>query len=189
MRSCDGRLRARGTTLGCVPHRTHGSGELRLDAFRRLGRDCVFEAGVLVFHPENIEIGQNVYVGHQTILKGYYKNGFSIGDHTWIGQQCFLHSGGGLTIGANVGIGPGVRILTSKHAETARDVPILAAPLEFAAVVIEEGADLGVSSVILPGVRVGRGAQVGAGAVVSEDVPPYSVVAGVPARVIRERPR
>ncbi len=181
-------MRSSGTRLAPVRHKTHGTGELRLDAFRRLGPDCVFEAGVLVFHPENIEIGENVYVGHQTILKGYYKNLFTIGDRTWIGQQCFLHSAGGLTIGAEVGIGPGVRILTSTHAEAGRAVSILGSPIDFAPVVIEDHADLGVSSVVLPGVRIGKGAQVGAGAVVASDVPPYAVVAGVPARVIRERP-
>ncbi len=169
-------------------HRSHGTGELRLDAFRRLGAGCVFEAGVLVFHPENVELGENVYVGHQAILKGYYKNVLSIGDRTWIGQQCFFHAAGGLTIGADVGIGPGVRIITSRHAEAGRDVPILSAPIELAPVIVEDHADLGVSSVVLPGVRIGKGAQVGAGAVVTEDVPPYAVVAGVPARVIRERP-
>jgi acetyltransferase-like isoleucine patch superfamily enzyme len=79
--------------------------------------------------------------------------------------------------------------LTSYHGEAGRNVPILASPIELAEVIVEDDADLGVSCVILPGVRVGRGAQVGAGAVVAEDVPPYAVVAGVPARVLRERAR
>jgi acetyltransferase-like isoleucine patch superfamily enzyme len=170
-------------------HRSHGDGTFRPEDFRRIGKDCVLEAGVLVFHPENIELGDNVYVGHHAILKGYYKNLLSIGDRSWIGQQSFLHSAGGLTIGRDVGIGPGVRILTSFHAEAGRSVPIVKSPIELAPVVIEDGADLGVASVILPGVRVGAGAQVGAGAVVTEDVPAYAVAAGVPARVLRERPQ
>ena len=111
-----------------------------------------------------------------------------IGDETWIGQQAFLHSAGGLEIGARVGIGPGVRIITSAHAEAGREVPILSAPIELAPVVIEDDCDLGVGATILPGVRIGRGAQIGAGAVVREDVPPYSVAVGVPAKVTRERP-
>lgn len=171
-----------------MQHKSHGTGALRLEAFRALGDDCVFEEGVLVFHPENIELGDNVYVGHQTILKGYYKNSLTIGARSWIGQQCFLHAGGGLTIGEEVGIGPGVRILTSKHTEAGRARSILSSPVDFAPVVIEDHVDIGVSAVILPGVRVGKGAQIGAGAVVTETVPPYSVVAGVPARVLRERP-
>ena len=62
------------------------------------------------------------------------------------------------------------------------------APIDFAPVIIEDDADLGVGAIVLPGVRIGRGAQVGAGAVVTRDVPPYAVVAGNPARVLRERP-
>jgi len=67
-------------------------------------------------------------------------------------------------------------------------VPILDAPVELAPVVIEDHVDLGVGCIVLPGVRIGRGAQIGAGAVVAGDVPAYAVAAGVPARVLRERP-
>jgi len=170
-------------------HRSHGDGSFQTDQFARCGRDCVFEAGVLVFHPENIELGTNVYVGHNAILKGYHRNTMRIGDETWIGPQAFLHSAGGIEIGAHVGIGPGVRIITSYHAEAGREVPILSSPIELAAVFIEDDCDLGVGAIVLPGVHIGRGAQIGAGAVVVTDVPPYSVAIGVPARVIRERPR
>lgn len=170
-------------------HSSHGDGSFRTEQFARCGPDCVFEAGVLVFHPENIELGRNVYIGHQAILKGYYKNTMRIGDETWIGQQTFLHSAGGIDIGARVGIGPGVRIITSSHGEAGRDVPILSSPVELGPVVIEDDCDLGVGAIVLPGVRIGRGAQIGAGAVVAEDVPAYCVAVGVPARVTRERPK
>ncbi len=142
----------------------------------------------MVFHPENVHLGRNVYVGHRAILKGYYKNELRIGDETWIGQQCFFHSAGGIAIGARVGIGPGVRILTSQHREAGRQTPILFSPVDFAPVVIEDDADIGVGATILPGVRIGRGAQIGAGAVVSRDIPAYAVAAGVPAKVLRFRP-
>jgi len=167
---------------------SHGDGSFRADQLARCGAACVFEAGVLVFHPESIELGANVYVGHNAILKGYHKNKMRIGDETWIGQQAFLHSAGGIDIGARVGIGPGVRIITSSHAEAGRDVPILNSPIELAPVVIEDDCDLGVGAIVLPGVRIGKGAQIGAGAVVTEDVPPYSVAIGVPAKVTRQRP-
>lgn len=168
-------------------NRSHGSGEFRPEQLAQLGPDCVFETGVLVFHPENVALGANVYVGHYSILKGYYKSRMVIGDETWIGQQCFLHAAGGLTIGRQVGIGPGVKILTSQHEEAPRAVPIFSAPLSFRPVVIEDGADLGVGAIVLPGVTIGRGAQIGAGAVVTRDVPAYAVAAGSPARVLRER--
>jgi acetyltransferase-like isoleucine patch superfamily enzyme len=153
------------------------------------GRNVKIESDVLIFHPENIEIGDNVYIGHQTILKGYYINTMQIGSGTWIGQQCFLHSAGGLHIGENVGIGPGVKIITSTHKEQGRSIPIVRSALQFAPVRIEDDADIGIGAVILPGVTIGRGAQVGAGAVVTKNVEAYHVVAGVPARIINIRPK
>jgi acetyltransferase-like isoleucine patch superfamily enzyme len=168
-------------------NRSHGSGDWKPEQLAKLGPDCVFEAGVLVFHPENVQLGSNVYVGHYTILKGYYRNQLLIGDETWIGQQCFFHAAGGLTIGPRVGIGPGVKILTSQHTEAGRELPIYNAPVEFNPVVIEEGSDIGVGAIIMPGVTIGRGAQIGAGSVVTRAVPAYAVVAGSPARVLRER--
>ena len=166
---------------------SHGSGEFGRGDFASLGENVVFEAGALVFHPENIHLGDNVYVGHQAILKGYYRRQMRIGSDTWIGQQCFFHSAGGLTIGEAVGIGPGVRILTSTHRDPGVDRPIMEGAVEFAPVVIGDGCDLGVGCTILPGVTLGRGVQVGAGAVVASDVPDFAVAAGVPARVLRLR--
>ena len=167
--------------------RSHGTGEFSPSQLARLGTGVVFEAGVLVFHPENVEIGNDVYVGHQTILKAYHINKMAIGDGTWIGQQCFFHSAGGLTIGKNVGIGPGVRIVTSAHRLNQADRPILKSAVDFAPVVIEDDADIGVGAIILPGVHIGRGVQVGAGAVVTRDVAEYAIVVGVPARPMGTR--
>ena len=166
---------------------SHGTGMFRRHEFGALGDNVVFEPGVLVFHPENIRLGNNVYVGHNAILKGYFKGEMVIDDGTWIGQQCFFHSAGGLRIGARVGIAPGVRILTSTHSDPGPDRPIMDGAIEFAAVRIGDGCDLGVSSVILPGVTLGRGVQVGAGAVVTCDLPDQAVAAGVPAKVLRFR--
>jgi acetyltransferase-like isoleucine patch superfamily enzyme len=167
---------------------SHGTGEFDRSQFARIGENVIFEPGVLVFHPEQIRIGNNVYIGHNTILKGYYKNEMVIGDNVWIGQQCFFHSAGGLRIGNAVGIGPAVRILTSKHREAGRATPILFSEVELGAVTVDDECDIGIGSTILPGVRIGRGAQIGAGAVVADDVPDYAVAAGVPARVLRMRP-
>jgi len=105
-----------------------------------------------------------------------------IGSGTWIGQQCFFHSAADLIIGDNVGIGPGVKIITSFHAEEGVSKPILHSRIEFGSVVVEDDADIGIGAIILPGVIIGRGSQVGAGAVVTRNVAAYAVVAGVPAR-------
>jgi acetyltransferase-like isoleucine patch superfamily enzyme len=170
-----------------IARHSHGAGAFGPEDLARCGTGVVFEPGVLVFHPENVEIGDGVYVGHGAILKGYHRNRLVIGDGSWIGQMCILHSAGGIEIGRNVGVGPAVKILTSRHAEAGRDVPILHSPIETAPVVVRDDADLGIGAILLPGVTVGRGAQVGAGAVVTKDVPDYAVVAGNPARVLRSR--
>jgi acetyltransferase-like isoleucine patch superfamily enzyme len=168
--------------------RSHGSGAFAPGDLAACGEGTVFEDGVLVFHPEHVEIGRDVYVGHQTILKGYFKNRLVVGDGSWIGQQAFLHAAGGLTLGRRVGIGPGVRIITSRHAMPAdREAPIMDGALELAPVVLEDGCDVGVGAIVLPGVTIGCGAQVGAGAVVTRDVAPGAIVAGVPAMPLRMR--
>ena len=169
--------------------RSHGNGIFSLSEFSKLGKGVVFENGVLVFHPENIEIGDNVYIGHYTILKGYYKNKMIIGQGVWIGQQCFFHSAGGIHIGCDVGIGPSVKILTSSHTLDDVSSPILHNPVEFAPVKIGDKSDIGVGAIILPGVTIGVGVQVGAGAVVTQSVDDYAVVAGVPAKILYYRDR
>ena len=169
------------------PFRSHGDGRFTREQLHTCGEHVVFEDGVRIWHPETVSLGENVYLGHDAMLKGYYKNTLTIGDNTWVGQGVFFHSAGGITIGNAVGIGPFVKILTSSHGEAGREVPILDSPLVFAPVAIEDDVDIGVGSTILPGVRIGRGAQIGAGAVVTRDVPAYAVVAGNPARILRTR--
>lgn len=172
-----------------VPYRSHGDGSFEVSQFARIGENVIFESGVMVFHPEAIVLGSNIYVGHQTILKGYHRNKLEIGDNSWIGQQCFIHSAGGVMIGRSVGIGPGVKILSSSHSEEGITVPIILSEIVFAQVTIEDECDIGAGTVILPGVTIGKGSQIGAGAVVSKDVPAFSVAAGVPARILRSRKR
>jgi acetyltransferase-like isoleucine patch superfamily enzyme len=169
-------------------HRSHGSGYFEPSNLAACGPDCVFETDVLIFHPENVLLGRNVYVGHRTILKGYYKNKLSVGDETWIGQMCFLHSAGGITIGERVGIGPGVMMLTSTHEEIGRAHAPLNSPVTFAPIAVEAEANIGMGAIILPGVTIGRGAKIAAGAVVTHNVEPYNIVAGSPARLLRQRP-
>lgn len=166
---------------------SHGDGMFKPDEFSFLGENVIFEKGVLVFHPQNIRIGNNVYVGHNTILKGYHQNEMLIGDHTWIGQNCFFHSAGGIRIGKAVGIGPYVKIISSSHKNDDLSLPILFHELVFKEVVIEDGADLGIGTIVLPGVTIGEGSVVGAGSVITRDIPPFHIVAGVPAKIIKER--
>ena len=166
---------------------SHGPGVVDRTAFAACPDSVLFEPGALVFHAENIELGESVYVGHYAIVKGYYKNRIVIGARTWIGQAAFLHGAGGLTIGEDVGIGPHVQILTSTHRDPGRALPIMHGELAFAPVVVGAGSDIGTGAIVLPGVTIGIGVQIGAGAVVTNDVPDYAVAAGNPARVLRSR--
>lgn len=168
-------------------HNSLGSGQFTVDQFKKIGSNVVIEAGALVFHPENIEIGDDVYIGHSTILKGSPDKPMSIGSGTWIGPNCFLHSAGGLTIGTNVGIGPGVQVVTSSRAEEGPTKPILHGSLLFAPVEIERDAFVGIGAIVMPGVRIGVGAHIGAGAVVTRRIPEYKVAVGSPARIRRDR--
>lgn len=167
--------------------KSHGQGLLDLTKFKKLGKGVVFERDVWVFHPENILIGDNVYIGHNVFLKAYYKNRIIIGDDTWIGQSCFLHGAGGITIGKAVGIAPCVKILTSYHKEEALNKPLIFSKKIFKEVTIEDGCDIGIGSIILPGIKIGKGSIVGAGSVVAKNIEPYTVVAGNPAKVLRKR--
>ncbi|MCI0469388.1 MAG: acyltransferase, partial [Nitrospirae bacterium] len=109
-----------------------------------------------------------------------------IGDKVWIGPQSYFDARD-MVIESHVGWGPGAKALGSKHTGDPVDVPIINTDLAIKPVRVCKNSDIGVNAVIMPGVTVGEGAMVGAGAVVTKDVPAYSVVAGVPAEVIKKR--
>lgn len=168
--------------------KSHGSGKFKRSEFAKIGKNVIFEKGVLVFYPENIEIGSNVYIGHNAILKGYHNSKMKIGNETWIGQNCFVHGAGGLTIGSKVGIGPGVSIFSSPHDLSQDNLgPINDFPSKYKQIVIEDGCNLGMGSIILGEVTLARGTQVGAGAVVTKSTKPFSIVVGIPAKLLRMR--
>lgn len=166
---------------------TDGSGRFAPEHLGALGVRCVLEDGVLAFNPAHIFIGDDVYVGHRAMLKGDTRGELRIGSGSWIGQDCYFHSAGGIRIGERVGVGPRVMVLTSTHTETPPPAAILDAPIEFAPVEIGDGSDIGIGSILLPGTRIGEGAQIGAGAVVTGEIPAGMVAAGVPAKVLRRR--
>jgi acetyltransferase-like isoleucine patch superfamily enzyme len=170
-----------------APWRSHGTGRFEPEELGTLGERVVFEEGVLVFNPACVHLGDDVYVGHRAMLNGDTRNTLVVGNGSWIGPDCYLHSGGGIRIGANVGIAPRVMILTSKHDQTPKGTPLIFGKLELAPVEIGDGCDIGLGAIFLPGTRLGSGVLVGAGAVVSGEFPDDVVIAGVPARILRER--
>lgn len=153
---------------------------------RAFGDGVRIGAGVSVRHPETFAIGSGVSIGDHVVLHGRFDGSCIIGDHVWIGPQSYFDARD-LVIEEYVGWGPGAKVLGSAHTGVPVDVPIVQTDLVIAPVRIGAWADIGVGAVILPGVTVGHGAIVGAGAVVTKDVPPYAIVAGVPARHLRWR--
>jgi acetyltransferase-like isoleucine patch superfamily enzyme len=153
---------------------------------KRIGSGLNIGAGVGFKHVETFEIGDGVFIGAQAYLQGRIKGRCVIGDHVWIGPQCYFDARD-LIVEPYVGWGPGSKVLGSTHTGMPTDVPIIQTDLEIKPVKIEAWADIGVNAVILPGVTVGKGSIVGAGAVVTENVPPFAIVAGVPARFLRWR--
>lgn len=100
----------------------------------------------------------------------------------FIQQCCTFFGRGGITIGDEVFIGPKVNLITINHAPN----PDNRSATYGRPIVIEDKAWIGINSTILPGVRIGYGAIVGAGSVVTKDVPPMTVVAGNPAKFIKK---
>ncbi len=155
---------------------------------KSFGHGVKIGVGVLVLHPHTFEIGDAVFIGNQTFLQGRHDGHCIVGAHTWIGPQSYFDCRD-LELGEYVGWGPGAKVLGSEHTGEPADVPIIQTDLVIKPVRVDDGADIGVNAVLLPGVTVGKGAIVGAGAVVTKDVEAYTIVAGVPAKLLRSRAR
>ncbi len=153
---------------------------------RRFGHGVRIGRGALGSHFETFDIGDGVFIGEQAFIQGRADGRCVIGDHAWIGPQSYLDARD-LVIESYVGWGPGARALGSQHTGHPHDIPIIQTDLDIKSTCIGAWADIGVNAVILPGVTVGKGAIVGAGAVVTHDVAPFSIVAGVPAKFLRWR--
>ena len=153
---------------------------------KRVGSDLQVGCNVVLKHPETMEFGNCVFIGAQTMIQGRFDGTCRIGSHVWIGPQSYFDARN-LELEDYVGWGPGAKVLGSMHTGEPVTDPIIATELVIKPVRVGAGADIGMNASILPGVHVGSQAIVGAGAVVTRDVPEYTIAAGVPARVIRDR--
>ncbi len=131
----------------------------------KVGRAVVYYSGVRIFPGFGIEVGDDVDFARGVIVT----------------------TSGGLFIGNRVLIGYGTHILTSNHRVPKNRGKIFYSGHDRKKVSISDDVWIGANCTILPGVSVGQGAVIAAGSVVTKDVPPYSIVAGVPSKVIRLR--
>lgn len=132
---------------------------------KRLGKFCLFYRDVNLVHSYNIECGDNVSTYYGSVIDGR----------------------GGLKLGNNVMIGPNCVVMTFNHDFSAVDVPMNSLSPIYKPLVIEDNVWIGGNCSIMGGLTIGTGSIVAAGAVVTKDIAPYSIVGGVPARFIRSR--
>ena len=188
--------RSYGSAELCDLFARYRGGESALDSLMRravlravckaAGDDLQVGPGVVLKHPETMEFGECVFIGAQTMIQGRFDGTCKIGNHVWIGPQAYFDARD-LILEDYVGWGPGAKVLGSSHTGSPIDEPIIKTDLVIKSVVVGVGADIGMNASILPGVHIGAHSIVGAGAVVTHDVPEYAIVAGVPAKIVRDR--
>jgi acetyltransferase-like isoleucine patch superfamily enzyme len=141
---------------------------------------------------EGILLGNNVSIQRNTIIEctGVIRNlgeGLVIGNNVGIAQNCFIQVRGKVVIGSDIMFGPGVSIFSEDHGFADIVSPMITQQEIRKDVVIEDDVWIGTRAVILGGVTIGKGSIIAAGCIVRSSVPPYSVVAGVPGKVIKSR--
>jgi acetyltransferase-like isoleucine patch superfamily enzyme len=161
---------------------------LRVGRNVAIGRDvsmqCLGRRGVRLDDNVRVREGCSVIV---TSILSEPGIGLHIGCNTYIGPGCILGAGGGIVIGRNVTLGAHVDVLAENHQFDDLTRPINEQGVCRRGIRIEDDCWIGNRAIVLDGVTVGRGSVIGAGAIVTRDLPPFSVAAGNPARVLRQR--
>lgn len=144
--------------------------------------------GVRMAGFENIEVGRDVTIGNYATLTA---NGgrIRIGDNVHINRSNLINAvpNGDVLIGSDILFAPNVLLNASTHNYTSTEIPVIRQGTRGADIVLEDDIWFGANVVVLPGVRIHAHSILAAGAVVTKDVPPYVVVGGVPARIIKRR--
>jgi len=158
-----------------------------------LGRGVFIDQRVYLHAcPDGIRVGDGSFIMHGSVLHVFnFRDlphaGITIGRKCFIGELNVIRGQGGVKIGDQVYTGSLVQILAVNHVFDDPDVPIMEQGITAQGIVIEDDVWLASGVIVLDGVHIGQGCVVGAGAVVTEDLPPYSIAVGSPARVVRDR--
>lgn len=147
--------------------------------------NCMAHSGIVV--GDRVTIGKNAIIRPVNIYGAEIGVGLKIGDNSSIGPFAYIGCSGLIEIGNNVIMSPRVSIYSENHLYSSLEKPIMYQGVKREFVKIEDDCWIAANSVILSGVTIGKGSVIAAGSVVTKDVPPYSVVAGVPAQVIKSR--
>ena len=151
---------------------------------KKSGKNLFIDVNVQIHEPELVSVGDNVsfHCGVFVFPEGYE---ITVGSDTHFAPYGILY--GPLSVGNKCAIAGHVVLASSAHTHSLVDVPFVDQPLDKRKITIEDNVWIGANAVITPGITVGTGSIIGAGAVVTKDVPPYSVMGGVPAKLIRMR--
>jgi len=153
----------------------------------RIGHRVRFGPRVRIDRPWTVTIGDRTEFEADVWIKVVADDAeVRIGAHVFLGRGVELDVSRAVEIGAHALIAPGVFITDHEH-RLVRRRRVATEGCEAAPIKIDEGTWLGVGAVVLPGIRIGGGAVLGAGAVVTRDVPDWTIAAGVPARALRRR--
>lgn len=136
---------------------------------------------------DRVTIGRNAIIRPSNIYGGEIGEGLKVGNNSNIGPFAYIGCSGFIEIGNNVMISPRVSIYAENHVFDNPEICMKEQGVLKQFVKIEDDCWIASNSVILAGVTIGKGSIIAAGAVVTKDVPPYSIVAGVPAILIRSR--
>lgn len=142
---------------------------------------------------EGLKFGDNVTIGKYALVRptnqygGKIGEGLTVGNDSNIGPYCYIGCSGKISIGNNVMMSPRVSLFAENHNYQEVDRPMKEQGVTRDMIIIEDDCWIASQSIILAGTTIGQGSIVAAGSVVTKDVPPFSVVAGNPAQIIKSR--
>ena len=139
----------------------------------------------LLYAPYFAAVGTDLSVHDNVMIK--YPDQIRLGNHVTINPGCIIVGAGGLTIGSHAMIGAGTKIVTTAHVTARTDVPMREQGMTSTPIVIEDDVWFGFDVKVLPGAVIRKGCVIGAGSVVTGEIPEYSIAAGAPARVVGSR--
>ena len=164
---------------------------------RRYGGGAFLDLSVRIRGHDRIELGRGAVIRDRVWLLAVAREArdgaapergeVRIGRRVHIARDSILAAAFSIEIGDEVTFGPRATVMDYNHGFADPDAGVMGQPLTGAPIVVDDYAWIGANAVVLPGVRIGKGAIVGAGAVVTRDVPDYAIVGGVPAKTIGSR--
>lgn len=156
---------------------------LNKNKFKEIHYPIIIYQRVFIRNKKNIKLGKNVTIGYNCFISPLE---LSVGDNCYLGVNNFIC--GKVKIGNEVQLGPNVSIPGASHIIDS-ELPLTKSGSTIKGTVIEDYVWIGSNVTIIDGVRIGKGAVVAANSVVNKDVPVHAIIGGVPAKVIKFRPK